>query len=114
MKLLAHLRLQFSHLNKHKSRRGFSDTINPICACKTEVEATEHFLLSCHFCSTQRLELFENLVEVDPSLSAKYKVYILLVGSQTNNSNGLSHEILKNVISYLKTTTHFDEPLINF
>ena len=45
VKLLTRLRLQFSHLNEHKFRHGFGDTINAICACGSEVETTEHFLL---------------------------------------------------------------------
>ena len=65
VKLLTRLRLQFSHLNEHKCRHGFSDTINPMCACGTEIETTEHFFLRCHFYSTQRLELFEKLKTVD-------------------------------------------------
>ena len=111
------LRPQFSHLNEHKFRHGFSDTINPMCAYITEIDTTEYFLLRYHFYSTQRLELFKNLKKVDPiflSLSASNQVYILFYGSQTNNSKSLNHEILKNKISYLKPTTRFDGPLINF
>ena len=88
-----------------------------MCACGTEVETTEHFLLRCHFYSTQRLQLFENLEKVDLnilSLSTQNQVYILLYGSQTNNSRSLNHEILKNVISYVKASTLFDRRLINF
>ena len=58
-------RLQFSHLNEHKFRHGFGDAINAICACGSEVETTEHFLLRCHLYFLQRLELFENLKKVD-------------------------------------------------
>ena len=88
-----------------------------MCACGTEVETTEHFLLRCHFYITQRLQLFENLEKVDLnilSLSTQNQVYILLYGSQTNNSRSLNHEILKNVISYVKASTLFDRRLINF
>ena len=45
-----------------------------MCACGTEIETTEHFLLRFQFYSTQRLELFEKLEKVEPnflSLSAK-------------------------------------------
>ena len=45
----------------HKFRHGFADTINPTCACGGDVEIKEHFLLRCHFYSTQRFELFDNL-----------------------------------------------------
>ena len=65
VKLFTSLRLQFSHLNEHKFRHGFTDTIYPMCACGTEVETTEDFLLRCQFYSTQILELFENLEKVE-------------------------------------------------
>ena len=84
VKLLARLRLQFSHLNEHKFRHGFSDNINLMCACGTEIETTEHFLLRCQFYSTQILELFEKLEKVELnflSLSAKNQVLILWYGS---------------------------------
>ena len=51
--------LGVNHLNEHKFRHGFEDTINTMCACGSEVETTEHFLLRCHLYSPQRLELFE-------------------------------------------------------
>ena len=73
VKLLTRLRLQFSHLNKHKFRHGFSDTINPMCACGTETETTEHFFLRCHIYSTQRLELLEKLKKVDSNLFKETK-----------------------------------------
>ena len=48
-KLFTSLRLQFSHLKEHKFRNGCSDRINPMRACKTEVETTKNFLSCCHF-----------------------------------------------------------------
>ena len=116
VKLLTRLRLRFSHLNEHRFRHGFSDTINHMCACRTETETTEHFLLRCQFYSTQRLELFEKCEKVEPNflnLNAKNQVLILLYGSQTISEN-LNQEILKNVIFYLKATARFDRPLIDF
>ena len=59
------LGVKFSNLNEHKFRLGFNDTINPKCACRTEVETTDHFLLQCHFYSTLRLELYKNLEKID-------------------------------------------------
>ena len=61
-----------------------------MCACGTEIETTEHFLLRCQFYSTQRLELFEKLEKLEPnfmSLSAKNQVLILLCGSRTISEN---------------------------
>ena len=82
VKLLTRLKLQFSHLNEHKFRHGFGETINAMCACGSEVETTEHFLLRCHLYSPQR---FENLEKVDSSflkLKVKAKFSLLLYGSQ--------------------------------
>ena len=65
----------------NKFRHAFGDTINTVCACGSEVETTEHFLLRCHLYSPQRLELFENLEKVDSSflnLKVKEKVSFLL------------------------------------
>ena len=79
-KLLTHLRLKFSHLNEHNFIYGFNDSINPMCSCGTEVETTEHFLLRCHFYSTLRLELFENLEKIDSNflnLNEKDQVNVL-------------------------------------
>ena len=87
-----------------------------ILCVDAEIESTEHFLLRCQFYSTQRLELFEKLEKVEPNflgLSAKNQVLILLYGSRTNSKN-LNQEIFKNVIFYLKATTRFDRPLIDF
>ena len=114
VKLLTHLRLQFSHLNEHKFRHGFGDTTNAMCACGSEVETTEHFLSRCHLYSPQRLKLFENLEKVDSSflnLKVKEKASFLLYGSQLATSKSSNHEILKLVIKYIKETARFDTPL---
>ena len=77
VKLLTRLRLQISHLNEHKFRHGFGDTINAMYACGNEVETTEHFLLRCHLYFPKTLELFKNLEKVDSSflnLNVKDKV----------------------------------------
>ena len=42
-KYLARLRRCFSHLNEHKIRHGFLDTLNPLCNCSLEVEDNEYF-----------------------------------------------------------------------
>ena len=114
VKLLTRLKLQFSHLNEHKFRHGFEDTINTMCAYRSEFETTEQFLLRCHLYSPQRLELFENLEKVDASflnLNVKDKVNFLLYGSQSAISKSSNHEILKFEINYIKETGRFDRPL---
>ena len=101
-------------LKSWKLLHGFGDTINAMCACGSEVETTEHFLLRCHLYSPQRLELFENLEKVDSSflnLKVKEKVSFLLYGSQSATSKSSNHKILKFVINYIKETARFNRPL---
>ena len=88
-----------------------------MCGFKIEVETIKQFLLRCQIYSTQRLELFESLEKVGRnflSLSVNNQVFILLYDSETNNSKSLNQKILRNVISYLKPTTRFNKPLIDF
>ena len=47
VKLLARLRLDFSHLNEHIFRHNFNNTINPMCSYGKESEKTPHYLLRC-------------------------------------------------------------------
>ena len=98
MKLLSRLRLQFTHLNEHKFRHGFNDTVNPMCSCGTDVETTEHFLLRCHFFSTQRSELDQSFSKSN----TKEKVYLFY--SSRSNSSGLNKEVSRLVIKFLKST----------
>ena len=84
-----------------------------MCACGSEVETTEHFLLRYHLYSPQRLELLENLEKVDSSfanLKVKEKASFLLYGSQSATSKSSNHEILKFVIKCIKEIARFDTP----
>ena len=47
IKLLTHLRLNFSHLNEHKFRHNFNDVINPMCNCGAATKTIIHYLLRC-------------------------------------------------------------------
>ena len=89
-KLLTRLRLKFSNLKEHKFRHGFADMINPMCECGADVETMEHFLLHCHFYSTQRLELFH----LD-------QVSFMLYGSKTNTYENFNQHIIKIIIKYV-------------
>ena len=57
VKLLTRLKLDFSHLNEHKFRNTFHDTINPMCSCGKEPETTLYYLLCCDLSLNYRLEL---------------------------------------------------------
>ena len=89
-----------------------NDTVNPMYSCGAKAETIEHFLLRCHCFSTQKIELFDNLYNLDSSFSKlgiKDKVAYLLYGS-TNNS--LNKDITKHVIKFLKSTGRFNKYLL--
>ena len=63
-----------------------------MCTCVADVETTEHFLLHCHFYSTQIFELFNNRERAKPDfkiLSDKDQVSFMLYDSKTNTSKNL-------------------------
>ena len=66
--LLNRLKLQFSHLNKHKFRYNFRATIDPMCSCGLEPETTLHYLLRCNLYSDLRTELFNNICALNPKV----------------------------------------------
>ena len=68
VKLLTRLKLDFSHLNEHKFRNTFHDTINPMCSCGKEPETTLHYLLRCDLYSIYRLELLNDICALNRSL----------------------------------------------
>ena len=43
IKLLDRLRVDFSHLNEHKFRHNFADTLKSLHSCSLEIESTTHF-----------------------------------------------------------------------
>ena len=106
-KLHTCLRLKFSHLKEHKFRHGFADTINPMCASGADVETMEHFLLHCHFYSTERLEILDNIERANPdfkNLSDKDQVSFMSYGSKTITSENFDQNIFKTIIKYLQKT----------
>ena len=115
VKLLTHLRLEFSHLNEQKYRHGFKDTLNPLYSCGAEVETTEHFLLHCQLYQTHRPKFFvKSFVKVHQqllNLTAKGQLLVLLHSSQRNNSENSNQNILNFVIKYLKSTGRFDRSI---
>ena len=87
-----------------------------MCAYWTEIETTEHFFLRCHFYTSQT-ELSDYLKKVDSiffNLNEKDQVnnYCMVLKQMILNIYA-NQEILKFVITYIKTTTRFDRLLIS-
>lgn len=51
-KLLTILRVELGHLIKHKLSYNYSNCINPLRLCSSEVKSTTHFFLRCICLST--------------------------------------------------------------
>ena len=47
IKYLSRIMLGLSHLREHKFKHSFQDTLNPICACGSDVETSCHYLIFC-------------------------------------------------------------------
>ena len=113
VKYLTRLRLRFSHLNEHKFRHGFLDTLNPLCNCSLEVEDNEHFFLRCLNFVNARRSLFMDISSISSSfkhLPSQLKVELLLFGD--SNLPAINNNlILKASIKYIMTTNTFSVPL---
>ena len=84
IKLITRLRLGFSQLREHKFRHNFEDTLNPLCSCSIEAEATLYFFLRCQFFNDIREIFMNDLMKIDrflPSLSQDKLIGVLLYGS---------------------------------
>ena len=113
VKYLTRLRLRFSHLNEHKFRHGFLDTLNPLCNCSLEVEDNEHFFLHCLNFVNARRSLFMDISSIRSSfkhLPSHLKVELFLF-SDSNLPAIDNNLILKASIKYIMTTNRFSVPL---
>ena len=113
IKLLTRLRLGFSHLNEHKFRHNFRDTLNPLCSCMNEPETTSHFLLRCCNFVNSRNILMNDISYIDNSillLSESNLINLLLYGSKKYDSI-TNKTILTIVINFIKSTKRFDGAL---
>ena len=104
LKLLTRLRLNFSHLNEHKFRLNFKDTINPMCSCGFEPENTDHYLLRSKLYTDLRLDLLNDTYTINQSINA------LLFGSE-NFTLDANANILRRTIEFLKATERFNSLL---
>ena len=113
-KLLSRLRLNFSHLNKHKFRHNFKECVSLKCGCGLEIEATQHFFFRCHFYHVERSELLNSLYNIDLAINEFNEdsiINLVLLGSDKYHKE-TNRQILLNCITYLKATKRFDEPLL--
>ena len=113
IKLLARLRVGFSHLTEHKFRHNFVDAINLLCSCGNFVGSTAHFFLHCTHFSNQRLTLINKIKDIDKRIFDKNDSLItqtLLFGDEKLSITDNKY-ILEAAIEFLISSERFDSPL---
>ena len=114
MKLLTRLQLNFSHLNEHKFRRNFRDTVNLMCSCSAGIEATDHYLLRCQNFALVRSSFLNRIFEINVefrNINDSTLTSLLLFCSEEQTFD-VNAKILNLTIQFLKDPCRFDEPLI--
>ena len=113
IKLLNRLRVYFSHLNEHKIRHHFSDTLNPSCSCCLETESTAHFFLRCRNYTNIRKTLVNELNDIDNSITSREPnelLRIILYGDCKFKDN-VNKRILIKTIQFIKNSNRFNQSL---
>ena len=83
LKLLTGVILNFSHLNEHKFRHNFKDSINPMCRCGFKLETTNHYLLGCKlYTDLYTINWTIHYKPILKNVSEEQLVNILLFGSE--------------------------------
>ena len=75
LKLLTHLTVSLSHLNKHRFNRNFQNSINPLCSCSLEIKSTSHFLLHCYHYTNICLTLLNSIAAIIGSLISQMNFF---------------------------------------
>ena len=115
IKLLTRLRLGLSHLNEHKFKHGFNDTISFICIWGGDIESINHFFLHCPEYCEARPALFDNIQSIDKMLLSQNEsslTHLLLYGDPKRNSN-VNAFILNSAIEFILSSGRFNGPLFN-
>ena len=113
IKLLTRLRLGFRHLRQHKFRHNIADTLNPLCRCSIEPNATMHFFLRCHFYNVIWANLMSDLLNTDSSLPTENDeklLYILLYGNSKFDTI-TNQNILIFTFKFIKDSHRFNNSL---
>ena len=114
IKLLTTLGLGLSHLQEHKFKHGFLDSLNPICSCGQNIETSTHFLLHCSIYSNERLTFLNIIRNIDSNILGKNDLKVtetLLYGDSSceDTSNTL---IINATMEFLFTSKRFDLLLV--
>ena len=108
IKLLNRLRVDFSHLNEHKFRHNFADTL---CSCSLETESTAHFFLRCRHYNDIRITLMNELNDIDNSMTSRQPNELLRIipYGDCKFKDNVNMRILIAVIQFIKNSNRFNQ-----
>ena len=109
IKFLNRLRVDFSHINEHKFRHNFADTLSPLFLCSLENESTAHFFLSCRYYDNIHITLMNELNDIDNSITSRQPnelLQIILYGDCKFKDN-VNKRILIATIQFIKNSSRF-------
>ena len=115
IKLLTRLRLGLSHLNEHKFKHGFNDTINPICIFGGDIDSINHFFFHFPKYCEARKALFDNIESIDKVLWSQTEsllTHLLLFGDPKRNSN-VNTFILNSAAEIIWSSGRFNRLMFN-
>ena len=113
--LLTRLRLGLSHHRNDKFRHCFQDTLNPLCDCGNDSEATTHFFLHCPSFHPSRQTLLNSIRNINEQIlphGEDQLIQTFLYGNPNFNLT-VDRLILSAAIEYLISTERFKCPLFN-
>ena len=116
VKLLTRLRLGLSHLREHKFKHSFQDSLNPICSCGNDTEASAHFLLHCPNFSKE-ISTFLNIKgsierNISPSSDSQVTETLWYYYGDSNSNNITNSLILNATIDFVIAAKSFDVSLL--
>ena len=90
IKLLTRLCLGLSHLNEHRFKHGFNDTVNSICIFVGDIELINHFFLHCpEYCEARQtlFDLIQSIDKMSLSQNESSLTHLLLYSDPKRNSS---------------------------
>ena len=112
IKLLNRLRVDFSHLNQHKFRYNFAETLYPLCSCSLETEITAHFFLNCRNYNIH-ITLMNELNDMDNSVTSTqpHELLRIILYGDYNFKDNVNKQILIATIQFIKNSNRFNQSL---
>ena len=114
IKLLNRLRVDLSHLNKHKFRHNFADILHPLCSGSLKTESMAQCFLRCRYHNNIRIILMNELNDIDNSITSRQPnelLRIILYGDSKFKYN-VNKRILIATIQFIKNSNRFNQSLI--